>query len=37
MGVKLGVVREYWFADLDSEVECLSNAVLHKLTDAGME
>jgi mandelamide amidase len=36
-GVKLGVSRGYWFEDLDSEVERITNAALRKLQDAGVE
>jgi len=36
-GVKLGVSRGYWFADLDSEVERITNAAIRKLQDAGVE
>jgi len=31
------VIRDYWFTSLDSEVERITHAALHKLTDAGME
>ena len=34
-GVRLGVVRDYWFADLDPEVERLTELALAKLRDAG--
>jgi mandelamide amidase len=36
-GVKLGVSRGYWFADLDVEVERITNAALRKLQEAGAE
>ena len=36
-GVKLGVARGYFFADLDAEVECITNAALRKLQDVGVE
>ena len=34
-GVRLGVVRDYWFTDLDAEVERLTDLALAKLMDAG--
>lgn len=34
-GVKLVVVRDYYFAELDSEVSRLMDEALHRLTDAG--
>lgn len=34
-GVRLGVVRDYWFTDLDPEVERLTTAALLRLQDAG--
>jgi mandelamide amidase len=36
-GVKLGVARGYWFADLDAEVGRITNVALRKLQDAGVE
>lgn len=36
-GVKLGVGRGYWFADLDPEVERIASDALRKLRDAGVE
>jgi len=36
-GVRLGVVRDYWFTDLDPEVERLTGLALAKLKDAGVE
>ncbi len=36
-GLRLGVVRDYWFTDLDPEVERLTTAALRVLTDAGAE
>jgi mandelamide amidase len=35
-GVKLGVVRDYYFADLDAEVGRLVEDALRRLTDAGV-
>jgi mandelamide amidase len=35
-GVKLGVVRDYWFAGLDPEVERITSGALEKLEDAGV-
>ena len=34
-GVRLGIVRDYWFTDLDSEVERVSNLALARLENAG--
>jgi Asp-tRNA(Asn)/Glu-tRNA(Gln) amidotransferase A subunit family amidase len=34
-GLRLGVVRDYWFTDLDPEVERLSQLALSRLQDAG--
>ena len=34
-GVRLGVVRDYWFADLDPEVERIAGEALARLRDAG--
>ena len=34
-GVRLGVVRDYFFTDLDPEVEFLTQRALSRLTDAG--
>lgn len=34
-GVKFAIVRDYYFANLDSEVSRLMEAALHRLTDAG--
>ena len=34
-GVRLGVVRDYWFTDLDPQVERLTELALAKLRDAG--
>jgi indoleacetamide hydrolase len=34
-GVRLGVVRDYWFTDLDPEVERLTELALKRLSDAG--
>src|ERR1700756_3298813 len=36
-GTKLGVGRNYWFRDLDSEVERVTNEALKKLQAAGAE
>jgi Asp-tRNA(Asn)/Glu-tRNA(Gln) amidotransferase A subunit family amidase len=36
-GVRLGLVRGYWFSDLDPEVERLTSLALQKLKDAGAE
>jgi mandelamide amidase len=36
-GMKLGVARGYWFADLDAEVERITTAALRKLRDAGVD
>ena len=34
-GVRLGIVRDYWFTGLDSEVERVSNLALARLENAG--
>jgi mandelamide amidase len=34
-GVRLGIVRDYWFTDLDPEVERLTELALARLRDAG--
>lgn len=34
-GLRLGVVRDYWFTDLDPEVERLTQLALARLEDAG--
>jgi mandelamide amidase len=34
-GMRLGVVRDYWFADLDPEVERIAGEALTRLHDAG--
>ena len=36
-GVRLGVVRDYWFTDLDPQVERLTSLALARLKDAGAE
>jgi Asp-tRNA(Asn)/Glu-tRNA(Gln) amidotransferase A subunit family amidase len=36
-GLRLGVVRDYWFADLDPEVERLTELALARLRDAGVQ
>jgi mandelamide amidase len=36
-GLRLGVVRDYWYADLDPEVERITNAALARLRGAGVE
>jgi mandelamide amidase len=36
-GVRLGVVRDYWFAGLDPEVAHLTDVAMRRLTDAGAE
>ena len=36
-GLKLAVARNYWFTNLDPEVERITNAALRKLQDAGVE
>jgi indoleacetamide hydrolase len=36
-GVRLGIVRDYWFADLDPEVERIADLALGRLQDAGAE
>ena len=34
-GVRLGLVRDYWFTDLDPEVERVTHLALERLRDAG--
>ena len=36
-GVRLGVVRDYWYRDLDPEVERLTTAALERLQRSGVE
>lgn len=36
-GVRLGVVRDYWFAGLDPEVQHVTERALRRLVDAGAE
>jgi Asp-tRNA(Asn)/Glu-tRNA(Gln) amidotransferase A subunit family amidase len=36
-GLRLGVVRDYWFADLDPEVERLTELAFARLRDAGVQ
>ena len=36
-GLRLGVVRDYWFVDLDPEVERLTELALSKLKEAGAQ
>ena len=36
-GVRLGIVRDYWFADLDADVERITNRALTRLEDAGVQ
>src|SRR6202008_4822580 len=36
-GIRLGVIRSYWFAGLDSETERVTNAALARLKAAGVE
>jgi len=36
-GLRLGIARDYFWADLDSEVERVASAALAKLTDAGAQ
>src|SRR5277367_1609478 len=36
-GLRLGVVRDYWFADLDPEVERLTELAFARLQDAGVQ
>jgi mandelamide amidase len=36
-GVRLGVVRDYWFTDLDPEVERLTELAFARLMDAGAQ
>ena len=36
-GVRLGLVRDYWFSDLEPEVERLTSLALQKFKDAGAE
>jgi mandelamide amidase len=36
-GVRLGVVRKFWYVDLDPEVERITEAALKRLTRAGAE
>jgi mandelamide amidase len=36
-GVRLGIVRDYWFAGLDSEVMRVTDLALRRLEDAGAE
>ncbi|MFI4889340.1 MAG: indoleacetamide hydrolase [Steroidobacterales bacterium] len=35
-GVRLGVVRDYWFSGLDADVERITAQALKRLTDAGV-
>ena len=35
-GLRLGVVRDYWFTELDSEVERLTELAIARLKDAGV-
>jgi Asp-tRNA(Asn)/Glu-tRNA(Gln) amidotransferase A subunit family amidase len=37
MGTRLGVVRDYWFTDLDPEVERLTDLALAQLKEAGAQ
>jgi mandelamide amidase len=37
LGVRLGIVRDYWFAGLDAEVERITDAALMRLKNAGAE
>jgi Asp-tRNA(Asn)/Glu-tRNA(Gln) amidotransferase A subunit family amidase len=36
-GLRLGIVREYWYADLDPDVERITGLALARLRDAGVE
>jgi mandelamide amidase len=36
-GLRIGVVRDYWFTDLDPEVERLTDLALARLKDAGVQ
>ncbi len=36
-GVRLGIVRDYWFEDLDAEVERIAERALARLQDAGAQ
>lgn len=36
-GLRLGIVRDYWFADLDPEVERLTELAFARLKDAGVQ
>lgn len=36
-GMRLGVVRDYWYTDLDPEVERITNTALMRLQGAGVE
>ena len=36
-GVRLGMVRDYWFTDLDPEIERIADLALGRLKDAGAE
>jgi mandelamide amidase len=36
-GMRLGVVRDYWFTDLDPEVQRLTDLALERLKDAGVQ
>ena len=36
-GARLGIVRDYWFTDLDPEVERITDLALVRLRDAGVE
>ena len=36
-GLRLGVVRDYWYRDLDPELERVTNAALARLREAGVE
>lgn len=35
-GVRIGVVRDYWYSDLDPEVERITGAALRRLEEAGV-
>ena len=36
-GLRLGVIRDYWYRDLDPELERITNAALERLREAGVE
>lgn len=36
-GLRLGVIRDYWYRDLDPELEHVTNSALERLREAGVE